>query len=143
MKKNNEDITNEMPTLAVQVDAETRQKIEDLCQKKEWELEEGLRLLLGTGLGFYLHQLALDGLATSDVENYNDLMRMFIKNEASLASTRYKLFEMMQSNQNWQLTMGAIENESKALKGTVQRLREENEALKLQLQELGKTQKGA
>ncbi len=118
--------------LEIQIDAETMREIEAAIEDNGWEYDEGLRLLLGSGLAYVKGERVLQAIESgilSKDELQRTLSRM-METETRLAVLRFRTFEAQQANQAWELSTGAIKNENQGLRAVVQRLREENAALR-------------
>ncbi|BCY17254.1 hypothetical protein hrd7_11030 [Leptolinea sp. HRD-7] len=113
----------ESQKIEINISDDTREKIVLLMNERGWDWEEGLRLILGAGLGFYLAQNPINGEGEN---SHTNLIRQYMSAESELASLRFKVYELSESNRNWNLTQGAIEKENIALKNLVEQLREKN-----------------
>ncbi|NMB58543.1 MAG: hypothetical protein GYA12_05190 [Chloroflexi bacterium] len=113
----------ESQKIEINISDDTREKIVLLMNERGWDWEEGLRLILGAGLGFYLAQNPINGEGEN---SHTKLIRQYMSAESELASLRFKVYELSESNRNWNLTQGAIEKENIALKNLVEQLREKN-----------------
>ena len=124
--------------LEVLVDAGTAREIEAMVEDRGWELAEGLRLLLGSGLSYAKGERVLQAVesgAMSEDELQRTLTSM-MDTETRLAVLRFRTFEAQQANQAWELSIGAIQNENQAMRAVVQRLRNENAALQAENERL-------
>jgi len=124
--------------IEVEVTAETAHDIENLVQEMGWDYAEGIRILLGSGLGAIRAQAALEAhqCQDPDAEPIERMGRRLMEVESSLAVLRFRLFETNRDNEAWNLSTGAIRNENIGLKNLVERQREEINALKATLAEL-------
>jgi hypothetical protein len=131
--------TNDRPVikLEVEVTAETSHDLDVLIAEEGWERDDGLRIILGAGLGAVrsqrFEQARLSGVGAHPGQNIDNENRRFqvrlLKVEQSLAVLRFKLFEAQQANTSWELSTGAIRNENLGLRGTLERQRNELSAL--------------
>lgn len=117
--------------LEILVEADTMREIEEVVQERGWELAEGVRLLLGSGLAYVKGERVLQAVESGSMSQ-DDLQRMLsrmVETETRLAALRFRTWEAQQANQAWELSTGAIRNENQGLRSLVQRLRDENMAL--------------
>lgn len=96
----------------------------------EWEKEEGFRLLFGAGLSFYKSKLDEQESEKDNADGNRKMKNRLMDAESQLSALRFRLYEMTESNRNWNLSTGAIQNENMALKQLVKNLREEIKELK-------------
>jgi hypothetical protein len=103
-----------------------------------WERAEGLRLILGSGLGYLKGEKTLQAVAagTMTAEDLQKLISRMMETESRLAVLHFRAFELERANQNWELSTGAIQNESVGLRELAWRLREEIAALKAENERL-------
>ena len=122
-------------TLEIQLSSSILERLENFKNTREISFNEALIYLLLRGF------TALEeGTTQSGMENDAcDYCSMYMQNEAELGVLRYKIFTQLESNRNWSLSTGAIENENTALKGVVNRLREEIALLQSELNNLQET----
>jgi hypothetical protein len=102
----------------------------ELFQMYEWEKEEGFRLLFGAGLSFYKSKLDEQASEKDNADGNRKMKNRLMDAESQLSALRFRLYEMTESNRNWNLSTGAIQNENMALKQLVKNLREEIKELK-------------
>lgn len=107
--------------------------IEILVARRDCNRDEALRMVIGAGLAA-IHTSLYD--ETSSEDDLARLKRRLLEVEQSLAVTRFRLFEAQEAARAWDLSTGAIFTENRALKGLVDRLREEIAELRLTIQEL-------
>jgi len=129
---------DQVVALQVHVTAETARDLQRLIAEKGWELEEGLRIILGTGMGYLRGERVLQAVAIGDKteEEMRQLMTRLIGTESRLASALFRMQDLEQSNQNWDLSSGAIQTENVALKGVVDRQKKEIRELTAKIEEL-------
>jgi hypothetical protein len=101
---------------------DTREKIV-LLMNERGGIGRRIAINFGAGLGFYLAQNPINGEGEN---SHTKLIRQYMSAESELASLRFKVYELSESNRNWNLTQGAIEKENIALKNLVEQLREKN-----------------
>ena len=132
------DMQSELVTFEITVESETAREIEHVMAENGWEQAEGLRLILGSGLGYIKGEKTLEAAAagTMTAEDLQKLVSRMMETESRLAVLRFRAFEMEKANQAWELSTGAIQNERMGLRGVVHRLREENAALKAEIERL-------
>jgi len=103
-------------TITLALPTATVQKIEAINQEKGWEFDQGMRRILGAGLGF-LEMGELEN-AGADPDPHGGLVRRVIESESIIASLQFKLFESETANTNWELSSGAIATENHGLRET-------------------------
>jgi len=126
------DTPDEWVTFEITVASETAREIERVIAENGWEHSEGLRLLLGSGLGYVkgekiLHAVESGAMTAQDLQT---VVSRMMETESRLAVLRFRAFELERANRDWELSTGAVQNERMGLRGVVQRLREEIAALK-------------
>ena len=122
----------ELVTLEITVASATAREIERVMVENGWERAEGLRLILGSGLGYLQGEKTLKAIEAGAMtaQDLHKLVSRMMDTESRLAVLRFRAFELQRANQNWELSTGAIQNERMGLRGVVHRLREEIAALK-------------
>jgi len=123
---------SEPVTLEITVASATAHEIERVIAENSWERDEGLRLILGSGLGYVKGEKTLKAVeaGTMTAQDLHKLVSRMMETESRMAVLRFRAFELERANQNWELSTGAIQNERMGLHGVVHRLREEIAALK-------------
>ncbi len=118
--------------LEIEVTSETARDLGMLILEKGWEYEDGLRMILGAGLGCLRMESAIQGkaLGQSEDETLKPIRQRLIGTEARLAAIRYQLYVAQQKNEAWELSTGAIEKKSYNVEIVAQRQRQEIAALK-------------
>jgi len=108
--------TNDQPIvkLEIEVTAETFHDLGVLIAEEGWEYDEGLRLVLGAGLGTVRAQRGRQSMqGGEDIDTTLDRLMSRLKEvESSLAVTRFRLYEYQQTNQGWELSTGAFRSEN-------------------------------
>jgi chromosome segregation ATPase len=134
---------HELEKLEVWVTREMAEDLRALLQEEGWTQDEGLRLILGAGMGAVRAAQAEADLENEALPEANDapptfeaMRRRLIHVEASLAVLRFRLFEAQEANRAWNLSTGAIQAENVGLNALVKRQKEDIEALKARLAEL-------
>ena len=114
-------------TLEIQITDESAQDIHGFLQGQVWETQAGYRYLLGAGLGYLRGESCLQDSTKDDNEDtkIKKLTSMISEAESHLAAIRYRMFELQQANQAWELSTGAVYTEGKALTNLVRRQKEE------------------
>ncbi len=132
------DAQKERVTFEITVESETAREIERVIAENGWERAEGLRLLLGSGLGYVRGEKILQAVESGAMtaQDLQTVVSRMMETESRLAVLRFRAFELEQANQNWELSTGAIQNERIGLRGVVKRLREEIAALKMENEQL-------
>ena len=100
-------MVKEAINLEIFVTPETAGDIESLITEKQWEKQEGLRILLGAGLAAIRTRL----FDQDEIEDGFDskLKSRLMEVEQSLAVLRFQLFEALERNRSWELSSGAIQ----------------------------------
>lgn len=111
---------------------ETYEDILAAIERNGWELEEGLRIILTLGLGYTQGQRLLQ----ADDEERNRLIERLMDLESVAAVMKFRAFSFMRDNQVLDMHTGALRNTILGLETLVQQLREENAALRQELQRL-------
>jgi len=117
--------------IEIRVLKETYEQILATIERNGWEVQEGLQVLLTVGLGYAQGQRLLQG----DDEERNRLVSRLMELESVSAVMKFRTFSFMRDNEVLEMSTGALRNTILGLEGLVQRLREENLALKQELQE--------
>lgn len=121
------EVKPELVSVEIKITQETFDHLTAYIQHKGYEIDEGLRIILGAGLGYLLAHSLDEGNETNSSEDNNKerLIQRLIRTEARLASIRYKMFELQQANQNWTLSSGAIYTENAGLRALAKRRTQE------------------
>lgn len=132
------DAQEERVTFEITVEAETAREIERVIAENGWEQAEGLRLILGSGLGYITGEKTLQAVAagTMTAQDLETIVSRMIETESRLAVLRFRAFELERDNQAWELSTGAIQNDRVGLRELAWRLREEIAALKMENERL-------
>lgn len=120
------------------VSQETFEAVQEYINSMGYESQEGYRIIMGAGLGF-LRAQSYSGPSKNtraESEKNDSLTARLTSAEAKLAAMHYRLFELNESNQNWDLSTGAIMNENKGLKALAERHRREIDQLHDEVQSL-------
>lgn len=118
-------MAQDLVKLKVAVTPETAEDIEKLLREQRWDPAEGLRILIGMGLG------AVRGeRARMDADAQARMVARLMEVEGSLAVLRSRMFETQKADKSWELSIGAIHNQNLGYQGIIDRLREELEILR-------------
>lgn len=118
---------------------ETWDELLALIQENEWTPNEGLVILLATGMAFHKGERALnvtqgaDGLSAEDVKKLLDRQMVI---EARYASIKNFAFDIMRDHRVIEMKHAPIEREYLHYKAMVWPLQSENEALKAEVARL-------
>jgi len=113
-------------TLEIQVTIETDKDIKTFIEEQGWDEPEGLRIILGAGLGYLRGKPFLGYVEETGLfQDPKQLVILLAKAEASLASMRFRMFELQQMNNHWELSNGAVFQENIGLKNLTNRHIEE------------------
>lgn len=132
----------------LQITQDTIQRIQSINQQNNWEFEQGIRRILGAGLGYLEMHSFIEEDPSPDEKAA--LIRRVIEGESIIASLQYKLFEIESVNKNWKLSSGAIQTENIGLRKAafnhlknidsltlgMAQLKKENDELKKQIEAL-------
>jgi hypothetical protein len=93
-----------------------------------WSESEGGQILLSAGIGFMAGKYVLRAAQMGEYGEAEMLsfMNRLLEAEAEVASLRYQLFEMRESNKNWSHAAAALEQENRALRLMADQQRAEN-----------------
>lgn len=118
--------------IVIKVLKETYVDILAAIEHNGWEVEEGLRIILTLGLGYTQGQRLLQ----AGDEERNRLIERLMDLESVAAVMKFRAFSFMRDNQVLDMQMGALRNTILGLEALAQQLREENAALRQELQRL-------
>jgi len=122
----------EKVSLTFEVSSETADQMSQLVSEHIWERSEGLRIILGAGIGALITQSVL-----KERENAEDriigLSRELVLSEGRLAATGYKLAEIRELIHQWEISSGALQEMGARLEKVVFRQNEEIKELKTKI----------
>jgi hypothetical protein len=121
----------EKVVLTVEVSKATERDLRALIATHLWSAEDGLRIILGAGIGVLLAEEVRD--AASD--SARAFARQLAETEGRLAAVRYELSDAREQLKRWELSSGAIASLAQNLEDTLRRQNGEIEALKELLKE--------
>jgi len=129
---------SEPVTFEITVASATAREIERVIAENGWERAEGLRLLLGSGLGYVKGEKILQAVesGTMTAQDLQTVVSRMMETESRLAVLRFRAFEMEKANQAWELSTGAIQNDRVGLRELAWHLRDEIAALKAENERL-------
>ncbi len=119
-----------------------RETWDDLCKvitENEWKPNEGLVILLTTGMAFLRAERALsvsEGVAGLSRDEVKKLLDRHMVIEARYASIKNFAFDIMRDHRTLEMKYVPIEREYLHFKGMVWPLRRENDALKAEINQL-------
>lgn len=120
-------------TVSISLLAETYTKLEELCQKNAWGIGEGLLIVLMNGLAGLTNKYKLTSHSTQQgITNLEEAVQELNQYRAMYSVMKFKAFQLLQIARTLEMNVAALRNANRGLKGTVQRLRRENERLKEQ-----------
>ena len=119
-------MTKDLVKLEITVTPETARDIDKLLSEQGWDSTEGLRILLGMGLGAVRGEQA----RSKDESAKKRMVARLMEVEGSLAVLRSRMFEMEKANQSWELSTGAIRTQNIGFQGLINRQKEEIAELK-------------
>ena len=94
--------------LEIYVTPEMASELEELISEHLWEQADGLRILLGAGMGAVKAQSIAKSDGQTESETITRLSQQLIRTESRLASTRFQLAEVKELNQRWELSAGSV-----------------------------------
>jgi len=118
---------------------ETYQQLLELFRAQKWDEAEGWRTVMAHGLAALRAQALLADVPADDSDLASQLTRVsqeLAKYQAMYAVMKFKAFQLRQVAQTLEMNVAGLRNAEGAFRGTVARLREENEALKAEMQHL-------
>ena len=119
----------EKVSLTFEVSSETADQLSQLVSEHIWERSEGLRIILGAGIGALITQRVL-----KERKNVEDriigLSHELVLSEGRLAATNYKLAEIRELIHRWEISSGALQEMGARLEKIVFRQNEEIKELK-------------
>lgn len=127
------DLDENKVTLEIELTKQTVEEIKALMAEYLWEPNEGLRLLLGAGIG----ALQAERVRTPDISDHEKVLRLsrlLTEAEGRLAGARYDLSEARQMLKRWELSNGAIRETLVSLEQVIKRQNQELDELKARLQ---------
>lgn len=126
-------------TVTVTLMQDTWDDIQSLLDENDWEQNEGLLVLLTTGMAFLRAERALAASAGSagprDAE-VRKLLKRLIGIESRFAAMKSFAFSMMRDHQAMELKYVAVERTGISNQALSDRLRAENEMLKAEIERL-------
>lgn len=123
-------VTEKTVKLEIEVTPETAKDVEDLLLEGGWQKEECLPIVLGIGMGAVRVQWMTDTVMDDESEPLERMKARLASVEGSLATLRFRMFEMEQTNQAWDLSTGAIRNQNVGFKAIINRQQKELDELK-------------
>jgi chromosome segregation ATPase len=102
-----------------------------LIEAHMWSAEEGLRLVLGAGIGALLAEGVRD--ASTGAEQALALSRLLAEAQGKLAGARYELADAREQLRRWEMSSGAIAKIAQDVETTLRRQNSEIDALRAQL----------
>jgi len=118
---------------------ETWDELLKIIEVHEWKQNEGLVILLTTGMAYLRAERALhvpqtvSGLSETEVQKLLDRLMVI---EARYASIKNFAFDVMRDHRILEIKFAPIEQEYRSFKGMVWTLRKENDALKAENERL-------
>ncbi|MCL4561176.1 MAG: hypothetical protein M1281_11235 [Chloroflexi bacterium] len=130
-------LTPQPGKLEVHVTEDVANDLYQFISRQGWEYEEGLRLLLGAGMGYLRSSKILSETDPESKEKeIHQLIARLVETESRLAATRFRMSELQQANESWELSTGAVNTERVGLSNVVKRQREEIDQLHAEVDRL-------
>ena len=114
--------------LEVEVTQETMQELKALMDEHLWEPDEGLRMILGAGLGALTAERVRE--AYTDQEKIIQLSQRLARAEGRLVTTRFDLSEVRQDIKRWELSTGAVREMAAGSEKVIRRQNSEIDEMK-------------
>ncbi len=118
---------------------ETWDELQQVIEENDWKLNEGLIVLLTTGMAFLKAERALavtQGTGEFSAEEIQKLLDRQMVIEARYASIKNFAFDLMRDHRTLELRYAPLEREYLAFRNMVWPLRRENDALRAELARL-------
>jgi len=119
--------------LEIEVTRETAGELKALVAAFLWEPNEGLRMILGAGIGALITERSKE--VQTDSEKIRQISRLLVESEGRLASTRFNLSEAKQALKRWELSNGAIRELIVSIEQVIRRQNQEIDELKSRLKQ--------
>ncbi len=116
----------------IEVAAETLGDLQGIIRSYYWDSDEGLRMVLGAGIGALLAERVLAGEVEAD--KIRLLTRRLTESEGKLAGVRHALSEAHEVIKKWELSNGAIRELTLSLEQTIRRQNQEIDELRARLE---------
>lgn len=130
---------DEQVTFEVTLMRETYDQIQTLMTEHNWQPNEGLIILLTTGIAYLRGERALTITGNEGEYNPADLKKLLersISIESKYAAIRNFAFSLMRDHRTLEIKFDPVERECHALRTLVTQLRAENDALKAENEHL-------
>ena len=114
---------------------ETLEEARRVFAANGWTDAEGLRIVMTTGIGKLKSEQTLSDDTLASPDTVKGLSNRMMQLESLYAVMKYRAFHLMKDNQILEIQNNALRNTIHALEGTMQRLHDENLALKDRLGE--------
>jgi uncharacterized protein YaaN involved in tellurite resistance len=122
----------EKVTVEIEVLKETYDDLLAAIEHNGWEREEGLRTLLTLGLGY----AQAERMEQGNAQERAGLRERQMNLESIAAVMKFRAYEFMKDNQILEMRMNALRTTAEGLKGVVWRLKDENAALRRELEQV-------
>ena len=122
----------EIVSVEVRMLRETYDDIQSIIKERGWDLDHGLRSLLGLGLGYVRGEQLLQ----ADDKERKRLADWLQNREAAAAVMKFHAFDYSRDNKILRIRESALRSCVRGLESTIERLRCENETLKEEIKDL-------
>jgi hypothetical protein len=123
-----------LKNISLDISYESYKEYLEFFDFQAWDEKMGLLILLQIGFeslsGKY--QANANG-STNDADELIRIKQMFLSSQSNLAALRFRYYETLEANKNWNLSTGAVMNENTALLNLVKQLKLENSEIKKNL----------
>jgi hypothetical protein len=117
----------------IEVTTEMPEDLKEIIQSYYWDSDEGLRMVLGAGIGALTSQRVLAG--DTEADKILLLTRRLAESEGKLAGVGHALSEANEVIKKWELSNGAFRELTVSLEQTIRQQNEEIDGLRARLQE--------
>jgi hypothetical protein len=121
-------------TLSIRLLEETYQRVKNLCERNEWGEEEGLQIVLATGVAYMDNERTFSRWEWQDSSaELLRLARLAAERDAMYSVMKFRAFECSQAKQTLEFNVTGLRGLNAMAGATIQRLTEENQQLKAEL----------
>lgn len=128
---------NPSETIEISLDPQTKSELDEYVRAKNWSLSEGYRIVLGAGLGYLRSDELFETVQEIGIpQDQASIVARLVRAESSLASMRFRMFELQKANHNWENSLGAIHNQNMGFRSIVKRQKQEIMELNQKIMEM-------
>ncbi|KPL69978.1 hypothetical protein ADN00_18065 [Ornatilinea apprima] len=124
-------------TIEISLDPQTKSELDEYVGAKNWSLSEGYRIVLGAGLGYLRSNELFETVQEIGIpQDQPSIVARLVRAESSLASMRFRMFELQKANHDWENSLGAIHNQNMGFRSIVKRQKQEIWELNQKMKEM-------